>query len=90
METVSEESCSDTTRYALKDPTEARNMGKIDDKVTAKPDIDAYEYTAEGKNELSRYMQVYCSLILTCIIFSIYKVLGTCVYLQAFNGFAHL
>ncbi|XP_057535289.1 uncharacterized protein LOC130813468 isoform X2 [Amaranthus tricolor] len=61
VETVSEESCSDTTRYALKDPTEARNMGKIDDKVTAKPDIDAYEYTAEGKNELSRYMQAYSS-----------------------------
>ncbi|CAO2831688.1 unnamed protein product [Amaranthus hypochondriacus] len=61
VETVSEESCSDTTRYALKDPTDARNMGKIDDKVTAKPDVDAYEYTAEGKNELSRYMQAYSS-----------------------------
>ncbi|KMT15070.1 hypothetical protein BVRB_3g061920 [Beta vulgaris subsp. vulgaris] len=46
-DTVSEESCSETAKYVIRDSIEGRELGKTDVEVTGK--IDAYEFTSEGK-----------------------------------------
>lgn len=74
-DTVSEESCSETAKYVIRDSIEGRELGKTDVEVTGK--IDAYEFTSEGKTGFLTSLQVNFSFnLLHALFICIFKVVG--------------
>ena len=62
--TVSEESCSDATRYVTRDSIEARDINKTNVEMIGQKKDDVYECTPAGENVFIACVQVNLSFTL--------------------------